>query len=77
MRCTRLSHSNEFDYRLNNNIMILKSAHQHQYLGVTLDESMQWSHHIQALCKKANKTFRLYMEKLATRVLKQVLTYLL
>jgi len=54
IRCTRSSYPIEFAYKLDE--IILKTAHQHQYLGITLDKSMHWSYHIQALCKKANKT---------------------
>ena len=74
IRCTRSSHLIEFAYKLNE--IILKTAHQHQYLGITLDKSMHWSYHIQALCKKANKTLNFIWRNLnkCDKSIKQVLT---
>jgi len=52
----------EFAYKLDDKI--LKISHQHQYLGITLDKSMHWSHHIQALYKKANKFYTAKLEQM-------------
>lgn len=54
VRCTRSPLSIKFDYKLNDTY--IRTVHQHQYLGITIDESMHWSHHIKSICQKANKT---------------------
>jgi len=58
----KVIHSIEFAYKLDDKI--LKISYQYQYLGITLDKSMHWSHLIQTLCKKANKTLNFIQQNL-------------
>jgi len=55
LRHTRLSSPIILDYTLNHETH--KVTEQHKYLGNIFHESMHWSHHIQAFCDKAQKSF--------------------
>ena len=63
IRCTRSHSPIKFDYTLNDTIV--KVTNQHRYLGITLDESMHWSHHINTMCKKANKSLNFIRRNLS------------
>ena len=43
----------------------LQVTEQHQYLGLIFHESMQWSHHIQAMCIKANRSLNFLRRNLS------------
>jgi len=41
-------------FKINDETLQVKD--QHRYLGIIFHESMQWSHHIQTMCTKANRS---------------------
>ena len=62
IQCTRPPSPIKTDYKLKDNI--IKNTSQHQYLGIILDQSIHWSHHITAMCKKANKSLNFIHQNL-------------
>ena len=63
IRCTRSPSTIKTDYKLKDNI--IKNTSQHRYLGIILDQSMHWSHHITAMCIKANKSLNFIRRNLS------------
>ena len=63
LRCTRSTSPINYDYNLNDET--LQVTEQHRYLGLIFHESMQWSHHIQAMCIKANRSLNFLRRNLS------------
>ena len=63
LRCTRSTSPINYDYNLNDET--LQVTEQHQYLGLIFHESMQWLHHIQAMCIKANRSLNFLRRNLS------------
>ena len=63
LRCTRSTSPINYDYNLNDET--LQVAEPHRYLGLTFHENMQWSHHIQAMCIKANRSLNFLRHNLS------------
>ena len=53
LRCTRSPSPIFFDYIIDDKVITSKD--HHKYLGLTLHKTMQWSYHIDTICKKASK----------------------
>ena len=66
LRCTRSSSPILFDYIIDGKV--ISSTDQHTYLGITLHETMQWSHHIDIVCNKASKALRRILSECSTEV---------
>ena len=63
LRCTRSTSPINYDYNLNDET--LQVTEQHRYLGLIFHESMQWLHHIQAMCIKANRSLHFLRRNLS------------
>ena len=63
LRCTRSTSPINYDYNLNDET--LQVTEQHRYLGLIFHESIQWSHHIQAMCIKANRSLNFLRHNLS------------
>ena len=63
LRCTRSSSPVLFDYAVDGRA--ITSTDKHLYLGITLHKAMQWSHHIDVICKKASKVFNFIRRNLS------------
>ena len=44
---------------------IITSTDKHSYLGITLHKTMQWSHHIDVICKKPSKVLNFIRRNLS------------
>ena len=53
-RCTRSLSPIKTDYKLKDNV--INNTSQHRYLGIILEQSMQWAHHITTMCKKTSES---------------------
>ena len=63
LRCTRSPFPVLFDYMVDGRI--ITSTDKHPYLGITLHKTMQWSHHIDVICKKASKVLNFIRRNLS------------
>ena len=63
LRCTRSTSPINYDYNLNDET--LQVTEQHRYLGLIFHESMQLSHHIQAMYIKANRSLNFLRHNLS------------
>ena len=63
LRCTRSTSPINYDYNLKDET--LQVTEQHRYLGLIFHESMQWSHHIKAMCIKANRSLNFLRHNLS------------
>ena len=63
IQCTGSPSPVKTDYKLKDNI--IKNTSQHRYLGILLDQSVHWSHHITTICKKANKSLNFIRRNLS------------
>ena len=63
LRCTRSPFPVLFDYMVDGKI--ITSTDKHPYLGITLHKTMQWSHHIDVICKKASKVLNFIRRNLS------------
>ena len=52
-----------FDYVVDGKT--ITSTDKHPYLGITLHKTMQWSHHIDGICKKASKVLNFIWRNLS------------
>ena len=63
LRCTRSHSPVLFDYVVDGKT--ITSTDKHPYLGITLHKTMQWSHHIDGICKKASKVLNFIWRNLS------------
>ena len=63
LRCICSSSPALFDYVTDGKV--ISSTDQHTYLGITLDRTMQWSHHIDIVCNKASKALNFILRNLS------------
>ena len=61
--CTRSRSPHQFDYSINGKPLQIKE--QHQYLGLTMHQSLSWSNHIHNIFSKASRTLNFIRSNLS------------
>ena len=63
LRYTRSPFPVLFDYMVDGKT--ITSTDKHPYLGITFHKTMQWSHHIDVICRKASKVLNFIRRNLS------------